>query len=177
MTQPLTRCREFQIGVDIRRGPRQYRVTRVVTFVSRYQLDNRTPYTLTYAQRHQLLEEVRERGDRRGERGSGERERMGGDEGGERKRERERERERGREGGREGGRKCTTQDFVGISRPTYYCRLQYLWAGVNQPTYFQAHDIQNVLYFQSHDTQRVLCFQSHDIQRVLYLVLLYGDIE
>lgn len=50
--------REFQIGVDIRRGRRQYQHTRVATFVARYQLKNRTQYTLAYLQRHQLQDEV-----------------------------------------------------------------------------------------------------------------------
>ena len=51
--------REYQIGVDIRRGRQQYQNTRVVTFVARYQLENRTGYTLAYLQRHQLQDEVK----------------------------------------------------------------------------------------------------------------------
>ena len=45
--------------MDIHRGRRQYRNTRVVTFVARYQLENRTQYKLSYLQRHQLQDEVR----------------------------------------------------------------------------------------------------------------------
>ena len=56
---PPPSSREYQIGVDIRRGRQQYQNTRVVTFVARYQLENRTGYTLAYLQRHQLQDEVK----------------------------------------------------------------------------------------------------------------------
>ena len=53
--------REFQIGVEIHRGRGGYQNTRVVTFVARYQLENRTQYHLAYLQRHQLRQQVSDR--------------------------------------------------------------------------------------------------------------------
>ena len=47
--------REYQIGMEIHRGSDQYRTTRVVTFVARFQLENGTSFKLTYVQRHLLL--------------------------------------------------------------------------------------------------------------------------
>jgi len=51
-------CREYQIGVEVKRGRGQLRNTRVVRFVTRYQLENTTQYKIAYVQRHQLKEEV-----------------------------------------------------------------------------------------------------------------------
>ena len=46
--------REYQIGMEIHRGTHQYNDTRVVTFVARFQLENRTAFKLAYLQRHVL---------------------------------------------------------------------------------------------------------------------------
>ena len=47
---------EFQIGVEIQKGTQLYTNTRVVTFVARFHLENRTPFRLAYLQHYQLLE-------------------------------------------------------------------------------------------------------------------------
>ena len=54
--------REYQIGMEIHRGSHQYNETRVVTFVARFQIENRTSFKLGYLQRHVLLahEDVQE---------------------------------------------------------------------------------------------------------------------
>ena len=40
--------------MEIHRGTHQYNETRVVTFVARFQLENRTAFKLAYVQRHAL---------------------------------------------------------------------------------------------------------------------------
>lgn len=44
--------REYQIGMEVRKGSGAYKVTNVVTFVARFQLENRTTFNLMYLQRH-----------------------------------------------------------------------------------------------------------------------------
>ena len=44
--------REYQIGMQIRRGQGKHQVTKLVTFVARFQLENKTPFKLAYLQRH-----------------------------------------------------------------------------------------------------------------------------
>lgn len=49
---------EYQIGVEVKRGRGKLSNSRIVTFVTRYQLENTTQYKIAYLQRHQLKEEV-----------------------------------------------------------------------------------------------------------------------
>ena len=42
--------------MEIQKGTQLYSITRVVTFVARFHLENRTPFCLAYLQHHQLLE-------------------------------------------------------------------------------------------------------------------------
>lgn len=49
---PPSLPREYQLGMEIHNGSQQYHDTKVVTFVARFQLENRTPFKLSYLQRH-----------------------------------------------------------------------------------------------------------------------------
>nr|XP_002733622.2 PREDICTED: vacuolar protein sorting-associated protein 13D-like [Saccoglossus kowalevskii] len=42
----------YNIGIDIRKGLGRYHETQIVTFVPRYQLDNRSRFKISFAQRH-----------------------------------------------------------------------------------------------------------------------------
>ena len=50
--------REYQIGMDIRQCHGNMRHSRIVTFVPRYKLDNRTSHEIVFAQRYQIFDEV-----------------------------------------------------------------------------------------------------------------------
>ena len=54
MTWLLLLYREYQIGMEIQRGSRDHYLSRVVTFVARFQIENRTPFRIGYLQCHQL---------------------------------------------------------------------------------------------------------------------------
>lgn len=47
----------YDIGIDVRFGKGRYRDTRIVTLATRYQLENRTPHTLAFSQRHFVREQ------------------------------------------------------------------------------------------------------------------------
>ncbi|XP_048580764.1 intermembrane lipid transfer protein VPS13D isoform X3 [Nematostella vectensis] len=42
----------YDIGIDVRFGRGRFCLTRIVTFATRYQLENKTPHTLAFSQRH-----------------------------------------------------------------------------------------------------------------------------
>ncbi|XP_019858653.1 PREDICTED: vacuolar protein sorting-associated protein 13D-like [Amphimedon queenslandica] len=44
--------KEYQIGMEVKKGTGVYKPTKVVTFVARFQLENRTTFNLKYLQRH-----------------------------------------------------------------------------------------------------------------------------
>ena len=54
----VTVCREYQIGMEIQRESSDHYLSRVVTFVARFQIENRTPFKIGYLQRHQLNKKV-----------------------------------------------------------------------------------------------------------------------
>ncbi|KAK3737381.1 hypothetical protein QZH41_011519 [Actinostola sp. cb2023] len=54
----------YDIGIDVRFGRGRYQLTKIVTFATRYQLENKTPHTMAYNQRHF----VRDQGTRNPER-------------------------------------------------------------------------------------------------------------